>query len=510
MIFLPLFLLLTSPDSARAQIKLANGQLAYNSGDCVKAQKMFRDAIRLDSTLSSAHYFSGLCFYRSGKFKKAETELLEAYDDYSSNPEYLKTLGSVAIALRKYNWAMNHLKQAYSISSDDPQTAWLLALSLYHLGDCKNALEILENGKKRKKNEKNIVLLKSMCLVKMKKLVDARNLLWKSRNLGSSVESFLDRIFVKELNLSRTMGGSWKINQGFDSNPSYDPDIQPSEDSGFFTLARGNLWLNTRYFQSGALLERTWYWSNSGIDEHKKLNSFSSWRLASDAGLIYRYLENEQHRAVSGGYFFSLLSLDGGAGIPLEPDPFIYAETHGLYFRYSHYFSKDYSVEYSVLPSWRTMRDIDRTGGGVKFSASGSIFFNRGKLKWFPVVMASFSDARWNAWKYWSVSTWHGVSAVLGAKIDAAIWAGVEGRYFPDSSEEMLKNANPWNLGYDTDRLDIISTAGFSLSRVINTTWKPRLEISVTHSYNWSESPLFTYSRTAVFIGVSGDFSIIR
>lgn len=504
------FLIIFSGQSAEFQVKLANAQLLQKSGKCLEAMPIFEDLLKIDSSNSEVRYYKALCHISSGQWKKAEDELLEVFEDYSENFTYLTVLGEVRLKLTKYTWAMKHFRSALALRADDVKVRYYLAFSLFQLNDCKGVRTVLDfNGNWGIYKSKTVILL-SMCSVQQKKLVEARNLLWRYRDSASEVTNLLDFVFVQELGLKRTMGGYWRINQGFDTNPTVDPDLQVSSDGGFFTQARGNLFLNFRKFESSLNVERNWYWSQTGIEEYKRVNSFSSWNLSGDARFVHRYLDNGNHAAFSAGYLFRLIRIDGGDGIPLEPEAFIYSETHGLALSYRRHYGKNYTIETSFQPSYTVMRDADRTGLSLTQNLTQAFFFRNGRVKWFPSISVTLTDAAWDAWKSVSTSFWNGVSLVLPWKSDLAIWGSVQWKYFPDSAEEMPDNANPWQLPFGKDRVDWLLSSGLTIGRKIKTTFNPRLELTFSHSWNNSNSPVYDYNRTAVYFSVSGEFGILQ
>ncbi|MBU1220388.1 tetratricopeptide repeat protein [Myxococcota bacterium] len=504
------FLILFSGQNPEFQVKLAKAQLLQKAGNCGQAMPVFEELLKIDSSNSEVHYYKALCHIQTEQWTKAEDELLEVYEDFSNNFSYLTVLGEVRLKLAKYTWAMKHFKAALDIRKDDVKVRYFLAFSLFHLKDCNSVRSVLDyDGNWGTYKAKTVILL-SLCSVREKKLTQARNLLWRYRSFGGDVTSLLDMVFVQELGLKRTMGGYWRINQGFDTNPTVDPDLQVKSDGGFFTQARGNLYLNFPKFESSFTVERNWYWSQTGVEEYKRVNSFSSWNLSGDARFVHRYLDNGNHSAFSAGYQFRLIRIDGGEGIPLEPQAFMYAETHGLSLTYRQSYGKNYTVETSFQPSYTVMRDSDRTGLSLTQNLTQAIFFRNGKVKWFPSLSATLTDASWDAWKSVSVSFWNGISMVLPWKSDLAFWGSAQWRHFPYSADEMPDNANPWQLPFDTNRTDWMLSTGITIGRKIKTTFNPRLELTFSHSWNNSNSPVYDYNRTAVYLSVSGEFGILQ
>ncbi|MBU1536739.1 tetratricopeptide repeat protein, partial [Myxococcota bacterium] len=343
-IFLALTLSASPPSDKRARSRVAQsrGQIAFRSGDLKKALEHFSRATTLDSAYGEPWYWLGVTCERLGRLKQAEKALLTAVELGEPQVALLKLLGSIQVRLKKFSWAMRTLSGARELSPKDHEVAVLLAYCLVFTEEYDDAAkllrEVLARGSRATKERARVLL--GILHYRMKKLARARMVLSRGEEFSSLKSRILSLIVKKELGIKRGIGGTLSFSLGFDSNPALnaDPDrsLITTGDGGLVSTLSAYMWMHpTDALATELSVVRTFYAAPWDQKTHDRIASFNMTLLEAGAFYRYRYLSDRgQHRRLEAGYIFSLTALDGGEGIPSEPDPFLFSEKHSLLLSY--------------------------------------------------------------------------------------------------------------------------------------------------------------------------------
>jgi tetratricopeptide (TPR) repeat protein len=117
------------------------GLLALFNGDDPDAERLFKRAIRLNST-PLAHYALGICFY-SAKSKKAIAELRLASEGLRGYPEFDREHMQILCDLSAYWEALDTAQHLQPVTRMDGHVRYFEAVALAHLGKLDAAESIL-------------------------------------------------------------------------------------------------------------------------------------------------------------------------------------------------------------------------------------------------------------------------------------------------------------------------------------------------------------------------------
>ncbi len=508
---LALLLCLSPVNRPLAEHHLAKGILAYKKGQYANALAHFERAGRLAPTTPSLAHWEGLTRVQLRQFKRAEKLLLKALGELDSpNAPFLKILGRVQLELGKPSWAMRSLSGAVEIAPQDMEARYYLAYTLVKLEEYDEAHKLLKallKGKHPYTHRARLLL--GIVSYRKKLLPLARRQL--SLALGepsqrSLTSKLLRVILIKELGLKTGFGGSLLVRAGFDSNPALNasPDmgtIAPKKGAFATSLAAWLFYSPIRQLSVETSLKRTFY-THPDSTTGEQVSSFNASSL--DLGLFFRhhYLSRGRHRRLEGAYLFSLLGLDGGAGIPNEPSFFLFSERHSLLFLYNHAFNEKNSLELTFSPSYTVFRDENRDGPGAQLALKSAHFFFRNRFKLFPMVYLSGNGAEWDPWESYTGGLWLGLSTLGPKKTDLTASVGYQATLYPESG----RDTSPiWGLDAGKNRLDHTFTLSLSLSKSI-VKGRVRLGLSLSYMNQISNATFFDYDRLMALVTLSGQW----
>jgi tetratricopeptide (TPR) repeat protein len=109
-----------------------------------KAEGLFRQAIRYDSSNTAAFCGIAEIFVTTEKFADAEKILLTAPTADSSYSTYYFLLGKAQFRLNKINEALRHLEWAMRLNPDQEECGFMVSQLYFQLENYRDALKILE------------------------------------------------------------------------------------------------------------------------------------------------------------------------------------------------------------------------------------------------------------------------------------------------------------------------------------------------------------------------------
>jgi len=126
-------------------------------GDMIKAEKYYKDAIRMDDQFYPAKSNLALLYYSQGNLQNAELlfkDLIENNEEYSEGYYYL---GLLYAEQKKYQEAANHLEKALTQKNPNPRVYYNLGLVYQYLNENQKAEKVLLAGSKLVPNNFDII-----------------------------------------------------------------------------------------------------------------------------------------------------------------------------------------------------------------------------------------------------------------------------------------------------------------------------------------------------------------
>jgi tetratricopeptide (TPR) repeat protein len=123
----------------------------------IKAEKYYKDAIRMDDQFYPAKSNLALLYYSQGNLQNAELlfkDLIENNEEYSEGYYYL---GLLYAEQKKYQEAANHLEKALTQKNPNPRVYYNLGLVYQYLNENQKAEKVLLAGNKLVPNNFDII-----------------------------------------------------------------------------------------------------------------------------------------------------------------------------------------------------------------------------------------------------------------------------------------------------------------------------------------------------------------
>jgi Tetratricopeptide repeat len=509
----------THEKKGEAQVQFTLGQLSYKQKKYEKSLKHFNSALKLNPALANIKQWRGLTLFALKKYKEALPDLEFASTKNRSNANLYKILGVTQLHLKKYMWALRNLKGSLELNDKDNEVRLYLGYCLLRVDEFDDAKELFNEIIK---NEKDIKLVKkakfflSLCYLKDKKYKNARLTLSgiSSGEWGKTSSSLLQMLSIKELGLIKGYGTFVSFNSGFDSNPSVNNENYGAineKDKGITVSFTTKMWWNPTYhLNSDFSVKRSSYHSfDSEVNERIKSFNFTS--INGGGSYLFNYLSSGLHKGFRIGYRFNLNLLDGGEGIPLEPDLFVFSEKHNLTFSWYSIKSKNRSVTLDFKTYYSAYRDEAREGPGYLLTASWHLFFKKQKYKFFPQIFTGYHHAKWDPWKIVNLGVWLGGSMVGFFNLDYTGWISHEIKFHLNSAPEFQDEPdNSWGIQPGAYREDYETSIAFSVGKSIDKKKRLRVDLSLSYLNNWSTASFFKYERFIALLGISYNYDFSK
>lgn len=507
---------------------LSRGQIAFAQKDYRKAAGMLDTALKLRSGWTVARYWRGMARALLGQHKKAEEDLQAAAYEITNDQNLLLTLGRVQLAQGKYMWAMRQLQAVLEMDRSNNEARLELSYCLMRLEEYDDAIKqlrvLLKSNPKAETGRRGRVLL-GICLYRKQKLDQAREVLGRAggtRSMddwGRGSREMLEILLGRQFGAEKGWGFSITVGGGVDTNPAMNEEglagWSRTKDTALDAFLTGRAWwtplVRGRHSITGELgIQRHFYVAAWNDETQDRVSAFNMTVISAGGLYRYDYLSRSKHRSLSIGYTFQLNQLDGGKGIPSEPDAFLFSEKHGGLVSWLWRHDPKHTTELQVRPWWMTFRDKDRDGFGAKVSVRHSAFLMNNRFKLFPEVFGGYQHTRWEAWRHLSLGGWTGLSYLMPFSLDLTGSLSYELRYY-DGSAEAFEGISPnsWLLPQGKDRLDQILSIGAGIGRTLDKKKRWRVDLSLRYSYNWSRAELYSYGRFTALLGVTASMERI-
>ena len=143
------------------------GNYYYNIGNYQKAEKLYNDAIKLDSLQYPAKINLALLYHKQGEFNKSENLLLNVAKYNHDVEDSYYYLGLLKAEQKKYEEAALYLGKAILLPNPNPRVYYNLGLIYQYLNKPKKSEEILLRGLSKSPNNFNIIYALSDFYIKM-------------------------------------------------------------------------------------------------------------------------------------------------------------------------------------------------------------------------------------------------------------------------------------------------------------------------------------------------------
>lgn len=492
-------------DPVRAQVLLAQAQIAYKAKQHKRAVTLLDQALAADPSLTVARHLRGVSLYRLGLHKRAERDLMSVSYRRPKDVALRRLLARVLVAQGKHMWAARQY-QHLTLLTPRAGDVWLgYGYCLYKLGEAEVARKALRRAVKlgpRGVTNRARVLL-ALLLHKTGKLRQARRLLGGIRGPGQrAADRLTTLIFATEGRKGRGLALSFRLGVGFDSNVSMDPmDSRGSGSSGLLVnLTASATWVAHTWgahavgvagVMSRSFAINTWE-DGSCVKDYSMLIAGISpyWSVRLSTG---RY----DHR-LRLGYRGQVITLDGDC----TEDAHIYAfsESHGGTATWVTEWSNDTSTHLLLDMGYALFNQQVRDNLGTVFEVGQSIFWAKRKVKLYPELQLRYEHARGAWWSHVAVRPSLALSALVW-KIDVIASASLEYQVYPSSADPDNISIRPWLLPAGKQRSDLIARLGISVGAAL-TKW---LRIDVAYSYrrNKSNAVPYDYDRHTVLTNLT-------
>jgi len=185
-------------DDNEAIAKYKEGMDAKERGDHERAQELFREALRSDSSFLAPKFEIGLAYYKKGDIGNASgyfSDIAERIPFYS---EVQLIMGDIYYEKKYYSSALEYYSKADEFGLNDNDTEYHILIKKancnYNLGDLVDAELDLERARKIRPSSLDPLLLEAAVMIKQEKFDEALKILVKAESLKPDNAAILFQI----------------------------------------------------------------------------------------------------------------------------------------------------------------------------------------------------------------------------------------------------------------------------------------------------------------------------
>jgi tetratricopeptide (TPR) repeat protein len=124
------------------------GNLHLNTGDLVKAEASYKEAIEIEPGLVTAYINLADLYRRTNQDEKGERILFAALEKYPDLAAINYSLGLLKIRMGEQDAAISFIKKAAELAPEQAHYSYVYAIGLNSLNQAESAIEILESALK--------------------------------------------------------------------------------------------------------------------------------------------------------------------------------------------------------------------------------------------------------------------------------------------------------------------------------------------------------------------------
>ncbi len=498
-----------------AELLLARAQAAILAHRYRKARDLLAAAQALGADRATILVWQARIALEQGDWAKADS-LYEALAATRPNDaRTLLTLARLDFKLGKYIWAMRRFQRAAQDPRVQGEARLGLARTLIKMeefADAARQADLAARSATRPKTRRQAKALAALCRYRLDRIRAARK-----DTLAAGDGPTTRRL--AGLLVERLVGPQpqWVVHAsaglGTDSNPTMGPEPvvgwtdsnQAAMDLTIQADAQWNPVVRAAHHLSlQGSVTRHFYFAPWDRDIADQVSSFDMTTLSVAGDYFRRKLTKAGLDSLRLGYRFDLVELDGGPGIPTEPNAFLYSERHRLVVGWDKRWDRA-NLDLRFEPAYAAFRDKDRDGPSMSLITSASRFFLGRRLRLYGKASVEWSHARWEPWRWIGLGMWAAVSYLGPWKLDVVGWSSYDFHDHFQSADAFPKaGQNPWGLPSGTQRRDHLLTLAVGLGRRIDRDSRWRMDLNLRYQTSRSNAEFFTYSRLVAMLSVTG------